>query len=61
VFWVFAILPVYSATLFIDAVVLNTIEFWLAENPLALTGDEINVKIVKTADKTYEVTAGNNS
>lgn len=34
VFLVFIILPVYGATLFIDAVILNTIEFFSGKNPV---------------------------
>lgn len=34
VFLVFIILPVYGATLFIDAVILNTIEFFSGNNPV---------------------------
>jgi len=35
VFLGFCVLPVYNLATFIDAVVLNTIEFWSGKNPMA--------------------------
>lgn len=35
VFLVFSIVPVYEVAVFIDAVVLNSIEFWSGKNPMA--------------------------
>ena len=35
VFWAFLIIPVYEVSLFIDGVVLNTIEFWSGSNPVS--------------------------
>ena len=46
VFVAMNIIPIYSITLFADAVVLNSIEFWTGSNPVAKSGD---VKIVKNA------------
>ena len=60
VFWVLNIVPVYGACTFIDAVVLNTIEFWTGTNPLAIQSTEKSEKIVVSGDKTYRVLAGNN-
>lgn len=57
IFWVFNILPVYSATVFIDAVILNLIEFWTGSNPMAMKAGEKESGLVKGKDgKTYEVT-----
>ena len=39
VFLVFIILPVYGALLFIDAIVLNTIEFFSGNNPVKRSAD----------------------
>ena len=60
VFWAFVILPVYECTTFIDAVVLNTAEFWLGSNPLALSESKKAQKIVRSDDKVYDITAGDN-
>ena len=60
IFWMFVILPVYEATTFIDAVVLNTIEFWLGSNPLAISEDQRIRKTIRSDEKTYEITTGHN-
>ncbi len=52
------IVPIYSISLFVDAVVLNSIEFWTGENPVAATGE---TKIVKnTAGEDVQITAMEN-
>ena len=35
VFWVFCIIPVYGVAVFVDAIVLNLIEFWSGGNPMS--------------------------
>jgi hypothetical protein len=60
IFWIFGILPVYDAALFIDVVILNLIEFWSGKNPMAMTDGEKEIKIVKSGDKTYQITATKN-
>lgn len=59
IFWVLNIVPVYEAAAFIDAVALNTIEFWTGSNPMAIRNAEKTEKIVVSGDKTYRVLAGN--
>ena len=46
VFLAFCIVPVYEVTLLVDAVVLNSIEFWTGNNLVAEPGE---TKIVKNA------------
>ena len=58
VFWVLCILQVYPVCGFIDAVVLNVIEFWMGNNPLALNSDVESHKQVVSGDKVYDVTVG---
>ncbi len=58
--WVLLILPVYSATTFIDFVVLNTIEFWTDSNPLAMSESDKEIQIVKSEKSTYQITATKN-
>lgn len=58
--WILLFLPVYSATTFIDFVVLNTIEFWTGSNPLAMNETDKEIKIVKSEKSTYQITATKN-
>ena len=58
VFAACCILPVYEITLFVDAIVLNSIEFWSGKKVLANTGEK---KIVKNNEgKNVEITAMEN-
>jgi len=52
--------PVYGLTVFIDYVVLNTIEFWTGSNPMAMNEGETDTKFVTDAGKTYKITASKN-
>lgn len=55
VFAACCILPVYEITLFVDAVVLNSIEFWTGDKLLANAGEK---KVVKNNEgKDVEITA----
>ncbi|MDX9883933.1 MAG: DUF3332 family protein [Prolixibacteraceae bacterium] len=57
VFYGLLIVPVYEIALTIDAVILNTIEFWTGDNPVALKHGESNEKIVTNDNGTYKITA----
>ncbi len=59
VFWGLNIIPVYSACLFVDAVLLNTIEHWTGENPLAFENSFDTIKTIQTDEGLYTVTMGN--
>lgn len=59
VFWVFLVVPVYTATLFIDTVVLNVIEFWTGQNPLALKSNRPTERLVRSGEKLYRVVMAN--
>ncbi|MBQ2951911.1 MAG: DUF3332 domain-containing protein [Prevotella sp.] len=59
----FILTPVYGITYFIDAVVLNSVEFWTGENPIAKVGTTENIwgkdgkmYAVKTMKNGYEIT-----
>jgi hypothetical protein len=60
VFLVFSIVQVYSIAVFVDAVVLNSVEFWTGA-PLANAGEVKKVKgengeyLVKTLENGYEI------
>lgn len=57
VFLALNIVPVYSVAVFVDAVVLNTIEFWTDENPMSMKAGEKQQKIVEIDGKTYQLTS----
>ena len=58
VFLAFHIVPVYQVSIFVDAVVLNSIEFWTGKKALANKGEK---KIVKNNEgKNVEITAMEN-
>lgn len=60
VFLAFIIIPVYGVTLLADGIVLNTIEFWSGDNPLAMKNGEKETQIVQSGDDSYKVTAEKN-
>jgi hypothetical protein len=45
VFLALCIIPVYEVSAFVDAVVLNLVEFWTGSNPLALKEGDNNINI----------------
>ncbi len=62
VFLAFIVVPVYSVTLFLDAVVLNTIEYWSGNSPVTMEEGESETQVVMSEDgsKTYSITATKN-
>ncbi|MFA8434200.1 MAG: DUF3332 domain-containing protein [Marinifilaceae bacterium] len=60
VFFAFVVIPVYEVAVFIDGVVLNTIEFWTGDNPINMAANDKQVKIVKKDGKKYRITATQN-
>ncbi len=60
VFWILNFVPVYPATVWIDVVVLNTIEFWTGSNPLAMADGQQTIRTVEADGKTYEVKISQN-
>lgn len=61
-FFASCIIPVYNVCLWVDAVVLNSIEFWTGNNPVAAntqTVDTENGKYIVEADENgYTITKG---
>lgn len=53
----FVVIPVYPAALFVDYAILNTIEFWTGENPIAMTDDAEEIKWVDTREGKFCITA----
>ena len=60
-FWGMIIVPVYPITLFVDAVFLNTVEFWSGSNPIAMADGDREVQVVTNENnETFEITATKN-
>ena len=55
VFVAFCIIPVYEVCTFIDAIVLNSIEFWGGTNPIAMDEGQIDESDVQYKGKNYRV------
>lgn len=58
--WVLIIIPVYGVCVFIDFIILNTIEFWTGSNPLAMGPTDKEIQIVEKDGRTIELTATQN-
>ena len=62
VFLVFGIVPVYEIAIFVDVVVLNTIEFWTGNHPVAANTEVIETEngqyVVETNQNGYTITKG---
>ena len=62
VFIAFHIIPVYEATVFVDLIVLNSIEFWTGSSPIAqestkeVKGENGDIYLVKTDKDAYTIT-----
>ena len=54
------IIPVYEFCMFIDIIVLNTIEFWTGSNPLAMQEGQVEEQIVAQGTETYRIRATRN-
>lgn len=57
VFLVCLIVPVYELSTAIDAIVLNSIEFWTGDNPMAMKDGAKKQKLVEIEGKTYRLTS----
>lgn len=60
VFFGLNIIPVYGVAVTVDAIVLNTIEFWTGDNPVSMKKGESSEKIVKNENGTYKIVATKN-
>ena len=54
------IVPVYGIAGFVDAVVLNLIEFWTGKNPVTLKPGEKDVQVVEYQGRKFRITATTN-
>ena len=59
VFFAFLVIPVYEITMFADAVVLNSIEFWTGSNPVSASVKEVKGEkgnyTVETTEDGYNI------
>jgi hypothetical protein len=60
VFFAFLVIPVYVATLFIDGVILNAVEFWTESNPMAMNEGEVKQQRFVTERGPVDVTITRN-
>jgi len=60
VMWAMYIVPVYGIAIFVDAVILNLIEFWTGSNPLAMAEGQIERQYYSHNDMEYELVATKN-
>lgn len=47
IFLVFCAIRVYSFAVFVDAVILNLIEFWTGSNPISMNEGDIEIQYKK--------------
>jgi hypothetical protein len=55
VFLILIILPVYGVAMFLDAVLLNSIQFWTGSNPLKVETEDGATKVVRVGETTASV------
>lgn len=60
VFLIMVIIPVYGVCIFIDGIILNSCEFWLGTNPLAMNEGQVETKYVTEGDTTYQIDISKN-
>ena len=60
VMWALMIIPVYEIGSAVDFLILNTIEFWTGNNPMAMKEGEKETKLVAVKGIEYEMTASKN-
>jgi hypothetical protein len=60
VFLALSICQVYSVTLFVDAIILNSIEFWTGSNPIAMEKGQTETKVLAMGDEKVTITATHN-
>ena len=60
VFLVMNFIPIYPFVLIVDGVILNSIEFWTGDNPLAMNENDIQKQVVSMKGKFVEITATKN-
>ncbi len=66
VFIAFHIIPVYEVTMFVDAIVLNSIEFWTGDNLVSqstqeIQGEDGDMYLVTTDENGYTITNENDN
>ncbi|MBL7924861.1 MAG: DUF3332 domain-containing protein [Bacteroidia bacterium] len=60
VFWALIIIPVYEIAAFVDAVILNVIEFWSGSNPVSMKEGEYEEQVVQFRGRSYRIEASRN-
>ena len=60
VFWAFLAVQVYTITFVLDGILFNLFEFWSGSNPVAMNEGDIEIQVIQSGDKVYEITATKN-
>ena len=60
IFLVFCIIPVYEISIFVDAIILNLVEFWTGSNPTAMQPGQVETQKIVLNGKQYILTATHN-
>ncbi len=55
------IVPVYGIAATVDALILNTVEFWTGDNPMGQNSKRKMEKLVENENGTYKITAKRNT
>jgi hypothetical protein len=59
-FWILNFVPVYAFVAIVDAAILNLIEFWTGENPMAMNEGDRREKKIKNGDDEFLAIATRN-
>lgn len=60
VFFAMLVVPVYSVTLFVDGVILNAVEFWTGNNPMAMNEGQTKTQRFVTQNGPVDVAVSKN-
>ena len=60
VFLVMVIIPVYGITVFIDGIILNSLEFWTGSSPLSMNPGEVETKYLSKDGVSYKIEVSQN-
>ncbi len=58
--WAMEIIPVYEFAVGIDAVILNTLEYWTGKNPLAMNDNQQEIKYYTEKGIDYKIITAQN-
>ena len=60
VHFIFLVVQIYTIAIFVDFLILNTVQFWTGSNPLSMNVGERETQVVNKDGVNYEITATRN-